>query len=245
MSLLHVFGFGLKVGHLLWMLCCWVASMISMNWFINGEFKDADTVLLGHSGSKMWLKFWDKFSNYSFNIHHQYYQYVGSKRISKTWWRKLLFSWIIGWILASISILYYMSFQATEKRKETLASMCDERARMLQDQFNVSMNHIQAISIFISTFHHGKTPSAIDQRTFARYTERTAFERPLTSGVAYAVRVLHSEREQFEKQQGWTIKRMDTLEQNPVHKDDYNPDLLEPSPIQEEYAPVIFAQDIV
>ena len=63
--------------------------------------------------------------------------------------------------------------------------------------------------------------------------------------MAYAVRVLHFEREQFEKQQGWTIKRMDTLEQNPVHKDDYNPDLLEPSPIQEEYAPVIFAQDII
>ncbi|MBA0689107.1 hypothetical protein Goari_006848 [Gossypium aridum] len=81
--------------------------------------------------------------------------------------------------------------------------------------------------------------------TFARYTERTAFERPLTSGVAYAVRVLHSEREQFEKHQGWTIKRMDTLEKNPVHKDDYNPDLFEPSPIQEEYAPVIFAQEII
>ena len=82
------------------------------------------------------------------------------------------------------------------------------------------------------------------QRTFARYTDRTAFERPLTSGVAYAVRVLHSEREQFEKQQGWTIKRMDTLEQTPpVHKDEYNP--VEPSPIQEEYAPVIFAQDTI
>lgn len=83
------------------------------------------------------------------------------------------------------------------------------------------------------------------QRTFARYTDRTAFERPLTSGVAYAVRVLQSEREQFEKQQGWTIKRMDTVEQNPVHKDDYAPEKLEPSPIQEEYAPVIFAQDTV
>ncbi|CAN8291200.1 unnamed protein product [Cochlearia groenlandica] len=50
-----------------------------------------------------------------------------------------------------------------EKRKDTLASMCDERARMLQDQFNVSMNHVQAMSILISTFHHGKIPSAIDQ----------------------------------------------------------------------------------
>jgi histidine kinase 2/3/4 (cytokinin receptor) len=63
--------------------------------------------------------------------------------------------------------------------------------------------------------------------------------------VAYAVRVLHSERAQFEGQQGWTIKRMDTLEQNPVHKDDYAPEALEPSPIQEEYAPVIFAQDTI
>lgn len=63
--------------------------------------------------------------------------------------------------------------------------------------------------------------------------------------MAYAVRVLHSEREEFEKQQGWTIKRMDTLEHNPVHMDDYTPDALEPSPIQEEYAPVIFAQETV
>lgn len=63
--------------------------------------------------------------------------------------------------------------------------------------------------------------------------------------MAYAVRVLHSEREQFETQQGWTIKRMDTIEKNPVHKDDYAPEALEPSPIQEEYAPVIFAQDTI
>lgn len=132
-----------------------------------------------------------------------------------------------------------------EKRKETLASMCDERARMLQDQFNVSMNHIQAMSVMISIFHHGKNPSAIDQRTFARYTERTSFERPLTSGVAYAVRVLHAEREQFEIQQGWTIKRMDKDEQTPVHEDEYDPEDLEPSPVQEEYAPVIFAQETV
>lgn len=127
-----------------------------------------------------------------------------------------------------------------EKRKETLANMCDERARMLQDQFNVSMNHVQAMSILISTFHHGKKPSAIDQETFAKYTERTAFERPLTSGVAYAVRVLDSQRQEFEKQQGWSIKKM-----TPVSKDEYNPEELEPSPIEQEYAPVIFAQDTV
>ncbi|CAI8598068.1 unnamed protein product [Vicia faba] len=193
MSFLHVIGFGLKVGHLLLVLCCWIVSIIYINWFISMDKKMG---FLG-DGGKMWLKWWEK---------------------------------ILG---------------ITEKRKETLASMCDERARMLQDQFNVSMNHIQAMSILISTFHHAKNPSAIDQRTFAKYTERTAFERPLTSGVAYAVRVLQSEREQFEKQQGWSIKRMDTMEQNPVHEDDYVPDELERSPIHEEYAPVIFAQDTI
>lgn len=44
--------------------------------------------------------------------------------------------------------------------------------------------------------------------TFAMYAERTAFEGPLTTGVAYAVRVTHDEREQFERQQGWSIKKM-------------------------------------
>ncbi|GAV73521.1 Response_reg domain-containing protein/HisKA domain-containing protein/HATPase_c domain-containing protein/CHASE domain-containing protein, partial [Cephalotus follicularis] len=242
MSLLHVFGFGLKVGHLLWMLCCWIVSVISMNWFVKDKTKGG---FLGDWYCRMLVKWWEKMSANIFKIHHNYYQYIGSKRVRKTWWRKFVVSWIIAWTVASIWVFLYMSSQVSEKRKETLASMCDERARMLQDQFNVSMNHVQAMSMLISTFHHGKYPSAIDQRTFARYTERTAFERPLTSGVAYAVRVLHSEREQFEKQQGWTIKRMDILEQNPVHKDDYTAEVLEPSPVQEEYAPVIFAQDTV
>ncbi|KAG5029400.1 hypothetical protein JHK87_012914 [Glycine soja] len=247
MSLLHVVGFALKVGHLLLVLCCWVVSVVYLNWFISSGIME--TKMMGGGGGgggKMWhKKWWENISGQGCKIHQQYYQYIGSKKVKRALWRKILLTWVVGWFIVSLWIFSYMSLQGTEKRKETLASMCDERARMLQDQFNVSMNHIQAMSILISTFHHAKSPSAIDQKTFAKYTERTAFERPLTSGVAYAVRVLHSEREQFEKQQGWTIKRMDTLEQNPVHKDDYAPEALEPSPVQEEYAPVIFAQDTI
>lgn len=59
------------------------------------------------------------------------------------------------------------------------------------------------------------------------------------------MRVLHSERERFEKQQGSKIKRMDNLEETPLHKDEYNVNLLEPSTNQDEYAPVIFALDTV
>ncbi|URD76578.1 Histidine kinase [Musa troglodytarum] len=83
--------------------------------------------------------------------------------------------------------------------------MCDERAWMLQDQFNLSMNHLHALAILDSTFHHGKQHSVIDQ-----YTARTASERRPMSGVAYALRVLHTERGQFEQQHAWKIKKMET-----------------------------------
>lgn len=59
------------------------------------------------------------------------------------------------------------------------------------------------------------------------------------------MRVLHSEREKFEIQHGFTIRKMANVEQTPVHEDEYDPADLEPSPVQEEYAPVIFAQDTV
>lgn len=67
------------------------------------------------------------------------------------------------------------------------------------------------------------------QETFAEYTAMTAFERPLLSGVAYAQRVVKSERESFERQHGWIIKTMER----------------EPSPVRDEYAPVIFTQESV
>ncbi|CAA2965277.1 histidine kinase 3 [Olea europaea subsp. europaea] len=244
MSLFHVIGFGLKVGYQLLMSCCWFLSLISLNLLSKGEVMTTRTNWLGDAG-RIWIKLWDLILESGYKFHHYYSQYIGSRKVRTNWWRKLLVAWIGFWIVASVWVFWYMNSQAYEKRKEALASMCDERARMLQDQFNVSMNHIQSMSVLISTFHHGKNPSAIDQNTFARYTERTAFERPLTSGVAYAVRVLHSERKQFETEQGWTIKQMDDVEQTPVHEDEYDPADLEPSPVQEEYAPVIFAQDTI
>jgi histidine kinase 2/3/4 (cytokinin receptor) len=51
----------------------------------------------------------------------------------------------------------------------------------------------------------------------------------LLSGVAYAQRVVNLERLEFERQHGWTIKTMER----------------EPSPIRDEYAPVIFSQETV
>ncbi|KAL6839953.1 hypothetical protein ACP4OV_029763 [Aristida adscensionis] len=171
-------------------------------------------------------------------LRSQVWSHYLSSRKTRDGTRWLVLGWLLVWAVACLWILSTMANQAVERRREALASMCDERARMLQDQFNVSMNHLQALAILISTFHHSKSPSAIDQMTFARYAERTAFERPLTSGVAYAVRVTQAEREEFERQQGWSIKKLYSSKNQPPGPGDA--EVSEPA---EEYAPVIFAQD--
>ncbi|XP_047976665.1 histidine kinase 4-like isoform X1 [Salvia hispanica] len=144
--------------------------------------------------------------------------------------RRVLGISILLMLFLSKNIYDHMDDEQQKRRKEVLVGMCDQRARMLQDQFSVSVNHVHALAILVSTFHFYKNPSAIDQETFAEYTARTAFERPLLSGVAYAQRILNSEREEFERQHGWTIRTMEEEE---------------PSPIRDEYAPVIFSQETV
>ncbi|CAH9077444.1 unnamed protein product [Cuscuta epithymum] len=240
MSFFHVVGFGVKLGSLLLTPCYWVITLISLDCWLSKSGGIMTAKAFFDDGEEILANLWGKISSNISRIHQSYSQYIVSKKVRKNWW-VLLAVWVVFWVVVAFCAFYLLSTQVKEKRKETLASMCDERARMLQDQFNVSMNHVQAMSILISTFHHGKNPSAIDQMTFARYTERTAFERPLTSGVAYAVRVLHHDREHFEREQGWTIKRMEPQ----FHGNEYNVDNLEPSPIQDEYAPVIFAQDTI
>lgn len=79
------------------------------------------------------------------------------------WRKKLLIIFVLLGIIGSFWLFWYLNNKIILRREETLANMCDERARMLQDQFNVSMNHVHALAILVSTFHHGKHPSAIDQ----------------------------------------------------------------------------------
>ncbi|XP_052147853.1 probable histidine kinase 4 [Oryza glaberrima] len=154
----------------------------------------------------------------------------------RRWWRvkvKLSTVAVVAWVLASAALWAGLHWRfrraALHKAEEALVCMCEERARMLQDQFAVSVNHVHALAILVATFHYDKHPPALDQDTFAVYAARTSFERPLLSGVAYAQRVVHADRESFERQQGWIIKTM-------KH---------EPSPAQDEYAPVIYSQETI
>lgn len=73
----------------------------------------------------------------------------------------ILWTIFVGFI--SRGIYQWMDDSSKVRREEVLVSMCDQRARMLQDQFSVSVNHVHALAILVSTFHYHKNPSAIDQ----------------------------------------------------------------------------------
>ncbi|MBA0613434.1 hypothetical protein Godav_013872 [Gossypium davidsonii] len=107
------------------------------------------------------------------------YTFIQSNR---AWLPKLILLWVM--VMGFISTWIYKKMDADNnvRREEVLSSMCDQRARMLQDQFSVSVNHVHALALLVATFHYYKNPSAIDQETFAEYTARAAFERPLLSG---------------------------------------------------------------
>jgi histidine kinase 2/3/4 (cytokinin receptor) len=96
-------------------------------------------------------------------------QQMGTKRgytfiqANRTWLPKVLLLWVMAMALFSLTIYNGMDADNRVRRKEVLGSMCDQRARMLQDQFSVSVNHVHALAILVSTFHYYKNPSAIDQ----------------------------------------------------------------------------------
>jgi histidine kinase 2/3/4 (cytokinin receptor) len=91
---------------------------------------------------------------------------IPSSKINRKWSKRALLIGVSIGLCMSGCIFLCMYADVVARRIENLANMCDERARMLQDQFNVSMNHVQALAILVSTFHHGKNPSAIDQVPF-------------------------------------------------------------------------------
>lgn len=112
--------------------------------------------------------------NHHYHHHHSVAvrvseQMGGSKRGStfiqanRAWLPKLYLLWVMAVALFALMMYNGMDDDNKVRRKEVLGSMCDQRARMLQDQFSVSVNHVHALAILVSTFHYFKDPSAIDQ----------------------------------------------------------------------------------
>lgn len=93
---------------------------------------------------------------------------TGNKRYTfiqahRGWLLRFLLLWILLMAVISYCIYSNMDVDSKVRRKEVLGSLCDQRARMLQDQFSVSVNHVHALAILVSTFHYYRNPSAIDQ----------------------------------------------------------------------------------
>lgn len=81
----------------------------------------------------------------------------------RAWVPKIMVLWIVLMAYFGMFIYNGLDAESKERREEVLTSMCDQRARMLQDQFSVSVNHVHALALLVSTFHYYKNPSAIDQ----------------------------------------------------------------------------------
>ncbi|KAI3678961.1 hypothetical protein L6452_38265 [Arctium lappa] len=79
---------------------------------------------------------------------------------------KYLALWIIAFGFVAVHVYRCIDVVHQERIEEVLVSMCDQRARMLQDQFSVSVNYVHALAVLVSTFHYYKNPSVIDQWLF-------------------------------------------------------------------------------
>ena len=128
--------------------CWWVLIGITMSYFCLLWRNQKQKLVQGHPAAQQkCLKHFPR----------------GPSRGAGRWRKKLLVIFVSLGIIGSFWLFWHLNTGIMRRREETLANMCDERARMLQDQFNVSMNHVHALAILVSTFHHGKHPSAIDQ----------------------------------------------------------------------------------
>jgi arabidopsis histidine kinase 2/3/4 (cytokinin receptor) len=82
-------------------------------------------------------------------------------------WRLHQSAMVVLWVVVSLTIWAglhcHIRRLIMRKAEEGLVSMCEERARMLQDRFAVSVNHVHALAILVSTFHYQKEPPALDQ----------------------------------------------------------------------------------
>lgn len=88
------------------------------------------------------------------------------KEEGKGWRAKSKLSAAVGVALALSGVLVLhrsLRHNALVKAEEGIVCMCEERARMLQDQFAVSVNHVHALAILVATFHYEKQPPALDQ----------------------------------------------------------------------------------
>lgn len=88
-------------------------------------------------------------------------KYYGATRWRR--WRRLAAAaWVLVAVACSAAMHWHLRRESMDRAEDRLVSMCEERARMLQEQFGVTVNHVHALAILISILYE-KSPSSIDQ----------------------------------------------------------------------------------
>lgn len=62
-----------------------------------------------------------------------------------------------------VGIHLQMKAKSTKTMEDWLLNTCEECAKILQDQFPLTVSHVHSLALLMSTFHHNKTYSSIDQ----------------------------------------------------------------------------------
>ncbi|KAE8699595.1 hypothetical protein F3Y22_tig00110577pilonHSYRG00314 [Hibiscus syriacus] len=120
---------------------------------------------------------------------------------SGKWKRNFLFLWLLAFVCTGI-IWFFFSFNgvALEINGRTLDS-CEEKARILLQQFNVSRNQFHALASF---FYES------DQIASLECAKHSGSKRPSSDDVACVLKVMCSEKQDFKRQQMWAVKNHGT-----------------------------------
>jgi CHASE1-domain containing sensor protein len=143
------------------------------------------------------------------------------------WQKAILIAWLIGGLLVVAGVFTAVYLTSINSRQSKLEQKCESWANSIEKSFNESRSHIfyyRAV-LNIWSYQDSSSTPALNQEKFLEFSLLTKETRPLVIGVAYLSRVLHKDRDKFEKEQGWEIL-------------DY---FLRRQENRSEYAPVMFS----
>ncbi|GJP40956.1 hypothetical protein CLOM_g609 [Closterium sp. NIES-68] len=141
--------------------------------------------------------------------------------LQRQWLTIFLVAWLLGGLaLATWTVLYSHS-ALQEERYSSLLTWCGERARSLVHQFRSSSDHAMVFTGLVDVFGEAADGNAwgygscITRESFQAYVNETSYARPWVSAITWIVFVKHSQRAEFERKFGITIKSQSTKGPSP------------------------------
>eukprot|EP00897_Mesotaenium_endlicherianum_P009205 jgi/Mesen1/8312/ME000455S07471 len=111
--------------------------------------------------------------------------------------RLLTILWLLVGIGLTVGVFFLVYHREEMDRKNDLTAQCSSWAGLLSARFAESTNQARLFSDVVATFYLDKPSGTLDQTTFRAFGDKTQYARPLVRAVAFAPRVLESERRLF------------------------------------------------